>query len=171
MISTFTALFDANVLFGTRLRSLILELAKTGLFRARWSEDIHAEWMAAVVEKRPDLSIADLEPTRRAMDAAVPDCLVSGYEQLMPALELPDLNDRHVLAAAIVGKASVIVTFNRNDFPPTAVDRYGIHIKHPDEFLLDIDGIHSGILVVDLLPELFAQLFGEPLNTRTASSA
>jgi hypothetical protein len=81
------------------------------------------------------------------MDVAVPDCLVSGYEQLIPALELPDKNDCHVLAAAIVGKASVIVTFNGNDFPPAAVDRYGIHTKHPDEFLLDVDGIHSGVLV------------------------
>jgi hypothetical protein len=81
------------------------------------------------------------------MDAAVPDCLVSGYEQLIPALELPDKNDLHVLAAAIVGKASVIVTFNRDDFPCTAVDRYGIHVKHPDEFLLDVDGIDSGVLV------------------------
>jgi hypothetical protein len=53
MISTFTALFDANVFFGSRLRSLILELATTGLFRARWSEDIHTEWMAAVVKEAP----------------------------------------------------------------------------------------------------------------------
>jgi hypothetical protein len=64
MISTFTALFDANVFFGARLRSLILELATTGLFRARWSEDIHAEWMAAVVERYPDISINDLGPMR-----------------------------------------------------------------------------------------------------------
>lgn len=80
MISTFTAFFDANVFFGARLRSLILELATTGLFRARWSEDIHAEWMAAVVKKRRDLSLTDLESARHAMDDAAPDCLVSGYE-------------------------------------------------------------------------------------------
>jgi hypothetical protein len=73
MISTFTALFDANVFFGVRLRSLILELATTGLFRARWSEDIHAEWMAAVLEKYTDLSMTDLEPIRRRW---TPLCLI-----------------------------------------------------------------------------------------------
>lgn len=66
---------------------------------------------------------------------------------MIPSLELPDENDRHVLAAAIVGKASVIVTFNQDDFPRTAVDRYGIHVRHPDDFLLDVDGIDQGVLV------------------------
>ena len=81
------------------------------------------------------------------MDTAVPDCLVSGYEQLISSLKLPDENDRHVLAAAIVGKASVIVTFNLDDFPSAAVDPYGIHARHPDDFLLDVDGIDPGVLV------------------------
>lgn len=71
MLSTFTAFFDANALFGARLRSLIIELAQSGLFRARWSEDVHREWMQAVAAKR-GIDIERLEVTRRAMDAAVP---------------------------------------------------------------------------------------------------
>jgi hypothetical protein len=51
MISTFTALFDSNVLYGARIRSLLMELAMTGLFRARWSPDINREWLRAVHEK------------------------------------------------------------------------------------------------------------------------
>jgi predicted nucleic acid-binding protein len=118
VISTFTVFFDANVFFGARLRSVIVTLAQTGLFRARWSDDVHREWMRAVVEKRPDLTLEKLEPTRRAMDRAVPDCLVAGYEPLIPSLTLPDPDDRHVLAAAIAARASVIVTFNVTDFLP-----------------------------------------------------
>ena len=90
MISTFTAFFDANVFFGARLRNIIVTLAQTGLFRARWSDEVHSEWMRAVVEKRRNLTQEKLEPTRRAMDGAVPDCLVVGYEPLIPSLTLPD---------------------------------------------------------------------------------
>jgi hypothetical protein len=138
VISTFTVFFDANVFFGARLRSVIVTLAQTGLFRARWSDDVHREWMRAVVEKRPDLTLEKLEPTRRAMDRAVPDCLVAGYEPLIPSLTLPD---RHVLAAAIAARASVIVTFNVTDFPAAALQVHGMHAKHPDDFLLDIESL------------------------------
>jgi hypothetical protein len=51
MISNLTAFIDANVFFGARLRSLLLELAMTGLFRVRWSEDVHREWMNAVAAR------------------------------------------------------------------------------------------------------------------------
>lgn len=51
------------------------------------------------------------------MDANVRDCLVKGYQNLIPRLQLPDPNDRHVLAAAIRAKASRIIIFNLKDFP------------------------------------------------------
>jgi hypothetical protein len=79
MRADLTAFFDANVFFGARLRSLVMELAMTGLFRARWSEDVHREWMEAVSSRR-GLHISELDRTRKAMDRAVPDCLVTGYE-------------------------------------------------------------------------------------------
>jgi len=141
MISTFTAFFDSNVFFGTRLRSLCMEQALTGLFRARWSKDVHREWIAAVLEKRPDITAADLEKTRRDMDESVLDCVVTGYEELIPVLALPDADDRHILAAAIVARASVIVTFNERDFPADQLKPHGIHAAHPDDFLLDLDSI------------------------------
>ena len=86
MISTFTAFFDANVFFGARLRSLIMELAQTGLFRARWSEDIHREWMSKVEEHTAGrVTVSALEPTRRAMD---------GLRNLTSGLSCVDIN-RH----------------------------------------------------------------------------
>ena len=146
MISTFTAFFDANVFFGARLRSIIMSLAQTNAFRARWSEDIHREWMKAVIGRRADITLQSLEPTRRQMDAAVLDCLVTGYEGIIESVELPDPNDRHVLAAAIVAKSSAIVTFNLKHFPEKALQPYGIHTVHPDEFILDIDGLTNEAL-------------------------
>jgi hypothetical protein len=147
MISTFTAFFDANVFFGARLRSLVLELSKSGLFRARWSEHVHDEWIAAVLAKRADIDPIKLRVVRQLMNEAVPDCLVTGYEELIPSLSLPDPSDRHVLAAAILGSASVIVTFNESDFPQETLSPFGIHTRHPDLFLLETEGLDPGSLV------------------------
>ena len=141
MISTFTAFFDANVFYGARLRSHILFLAQTKLFRARWSDRVHDEWIRNLLEKRPSLQRADLMRTRQLMDAAVLDALVTGYEPLINAMDLPDPDDRHVLAAAVVCKASCIVTFNISDFPEESLAPYGLHAVHPDDFLRDVESV------------------------------
>ena len=80
------------------------------------------------------------------MDRAVPDCIVSGYEPLIPSLTLPDKDDRHVLAAAINAGADVIVTFNLKDFPDDVLAPYGIHTKSPDDFILDLESLHPTVL-------------------------
>ena len=58
------------------------------------------------------------------MDRHVPDCLVTGYEPIIPTLTLPDPDDRHVLAAAIRCGAGSIVTFNLGDFPASALGQF-----------------------------------------------
>jgi PIN domain len=131
----FIALYDACVLYPAPLRDLLMHLARTGTFRARWTERIHDEWMRNVLANRPDLTPAKLHRTRELMDAAVPDCLVTGYEDIEAGLQLPDVDDRHVLAAAICGQASVIVTFNLKDFPVTVLKPKGIEAQDPDEFI------------------------------------
>ena len=80
-------------------------------------------------------SYTALEHTRDLMNACTRDCLVTDYEALVPVLRLPDSNDRHVLAAAIVGRCDAIVTQNLRDFPEDAVGAHGIEVQHPDEFL------------------------------------
>ena len=107
----------------------------TGLYRARWTDDIHEEWISAVLEQRPDLSRAQLERTRSLMDEHVLDCKVRGYRELIPSLTLPDEKDRHVLAAAIRASAEVIVTLNLKDFPAEDIERFGIEAQHPDDFV------------------------------------
>ncbi len=135
-MATFTAFYDANVLYPAELRNLLMHLALTGLFRAKWSANVHEEWISALLEKRPDLTRAKLERTRALMDLHAVDALVTGYEDLIPRLRLPDPNDRHVLAAAIRGQAEVIVTMNLRDFPSEVVAPFGIEAQHPDQFIL-----------------------------------
>ncbi|WP_439630703.1 PIN domain-containing protein [Gemmata sp.] len=140
----FTALFDANVLYPAPLRDCVMRLALTGLFRARWSNDIHEEWIRNVLANRSDLTRERLERTRDLMNAHAGDCLVTGYEALVPSLALPDEGDRHVLAAAIAGRADVIVTFNLKDFPDDALRPFGVSVQHPDEFVCDLIDLDSG---------------------------
>lgn len=163
MISTFTAFIDANVFYGARLRSLVLFLAQTGLFRGRWSNDIHEEWISNLLEKRKDITRADLDRVRALMDLAVEDCLVFDYADLVPALALPDLNDRHVLAAAIKGRANVIVTFNQKDFPAETLHQYGMHSRHPDDFILDLFGLDEE-LCMDAVQADIAHYKNPPLT-------
>src|SRR5262249_50656252 len=57
-------------------------------------------------------------------------------EKHIPTLTLPDPDDRHVLAAAIEAKASVIVTFNLSDFPASALKAHPVRAIHPDKYLV-----------------------------------
>lgn len=142
MSGTFTAIYDSCVLYPAPLRDLLMHLALTGLFRARWTAQIHDEWMRNVLANRPDLKPEQLARTRELMDAHVLDCVVTGHEKLIEGLTLPDPDDRHVLAAAIRAGAEVIVTFNLSDFPEGRLEEFGVEAQHPDEFithLLDLD--------------------------------
>ncbi|WP_457789590.1 PIN domain-containing protein [Pseudomonas sp. PL-6] len=136
--SPFTAVYDANVLYPAPLRDLLMHLALTGLYRARWTALIHDEWKRNLLLNRQDLNQAQLDRTSAAMDRAIPDALVIGYEPLCAGLNLPDPDDRHVLAAAIKCNASVIVTFNLKDFPPEVLEPFEIEAVHPDDFIADL---------------------------------
>jgi predicted nucleic acid-binding protein len=135
MMTHLTVIYDASVLYPAPLRDFLMRLALTDLFRARWTADIHAEWSRNVLKSRPDLTPEQLERTRALMDANVRDCVVEGYQSLIPSLQLPDPDDRHVLAAAIRAQASVIVTFNLKDFPAKQIEQYSIEAQHPDAFI------------------------------------
>lgn len=134
-MNRFTVLFDACVLYPAPLRDLMMHLALTDLFRAKWTDAIHDEWIHSVLRDRSDLKSEQLERTRDLMNAHVRDCLVTGYEDLIPSLTLPDPDDRHVLAAAIRARADAILTFNLTDFPEETLSQYGIEAIHPDDFV------------------------------------
>lgn len=128
-------IYDSCVLYPAPLRDLLMRLALTDLYQAKWTKDIHREWICNLLKNRPDLLKERLEKTRSKMDLHVRDCLIEEYEELIDTLKLPDSNDRHVLAAAIKANAQTIVTYNLSDFPSLALSKYGVEAQHPDEFL------------------------------------
>jgi predicted nucleic acid-binding protein len=144
-VANFVAVYDACVLYPAPLRDLLLWLALTDLYRAKWSTDIHEEWIRNVLKERPELKVK-LARTRELMDCHARDCLVDGYKELIPGLTLPDPDDRHVLAAAIRSGAAVIVTFNLKDFPASALTPYGIEAQHPDDFIAHLLDLAPGLV-------------------------
>ena len=144
-MSAFIVVYDACVLYPAPLRDLLMRVATKGLVQAKWTDEIHEEWIRSLLEDRPDLTEEKLRRTQSLMNRAVPDCLVTGYEDLVPALKLPDPGDRHVLAAAIRAGAQTIVTSNIVHFPKRVLSQYDIEAEKPDAFLL-------GLIDIDVRP-------------------
>ena len=110
-----------------------MRLALTDLFKAHWTDRIHDEWINALLRAKKQSSDSLLR-VKELMDRHVRDAKVYGYEPLIEGLDLPDPDDRHVLAAAIRCNANAIVTFNLKDFPDASLRQSDIEVIHPDDF-------------------------------------
>lgn len=151
----FQALLDACVLYPASTRDTILSLADQGLFRPKWSKQIQGEWKRNLMANRPDIPEEILERTISQMEKSFPDAEIDGYEEIASNLSLPDPDDNHVLAAAIVGQVDVIVTNNTKDFPQDYLSRYNIEVVDPDSFIVNL---------IDLDPELALQAIQKQSN-------
>lgn len=131
-------------MYPNTLRDLLIRIAQLPhIVQAKWTDEILDEMLEALRKKRPDISEEKSGRLRERMIAAVRDCLVLGYQPLIEVLDLPDPDDRHVLAAAIRVNAQLIVTWNRKDFPAEKLAPWGIRAKSPDDFVRDVMGIDS----------------------------
>lgn len=137
-----TVVYDACVLYPAPLRDLLMRLALADVCRARWTNLIHDEWIRNVLKQRPELKPTDLARTRELMNSHAQDSLVTGFEHLIPSIDLPDPNDRHVVAAAIQAEASLIVTFNLKDFPRTQLKHFNLTAQQPDTFIVDLIALY-----------------------------
>ena len=133
----YTVLLDANVLYSVAISDALMEVAATGIYAAKWSKAIDDEWVRNLAKNKKRAE-ADFHTRRDSMHDACHDWEVpeEGWTLIEPCLSLPDVNDRHVLAAAVAGHADSIVTINIKDFPSSILEPLGITALHPDEFLL-----------------------------------
>ena len=129
------AICDACVLYPFHQRNILVQASVEGLYDARWTEEIHDEWMRNLITNIPAIPLERLHATRRLMEVALPAALVGDFHHHIGSVTLPDPADRHVVAAAIEAKASHILTWNLRDFPVDAVKKHGLVRKTPDEFL------------------------------------
>jgi predicted nucleic acid-binding protein len=146
----FIAVYDASVLYPSTTRDLLIRIAQAGLVRAKWTTTILDEVFGSLTKNRPDLDPAKLARTRDLMSGAIRDVHVVGHEPLIDVLDLPDPDDRHVLAAAIRARAQLIVTHNLRDFPADALRRWDVEAIGPDAFVraqvdLDRDLVYAAV--------------------------
>ncbi|MFD2768579.1 PIN domain-containing protein [Micromonospora eburnea] len=130
----FSVLLDANVLVPNALRDTLLRVAEADFYRPLWSQDILAETRRTILRLRPSIDPERLDAMFACMNEAFSDALVTGYESLIEGMT-NHMDDRHVLAAAVAGRADVIVTNNLRHFPQAAVGPLHIEVLAPDRFL------------------------------------
>lgn len=135
LLTAFPVLLDACALCNATISDFILWSAHFALFRPLWSK-------AIIDEVRRTLTRFGLPEPRilyllDQMKSAFPEAEVLDYEDIIPAMT-NDPKDRHVLAAAAVGKAQLIVTGNTRDFPPESLRPFHIETITPDDFLRDL---------------------------------
>jgi hypothetical protein len=129
------AVFDSCILYPFHLRNIVVQAAVDRLVEARWTDEIHGEWMRNLVVDVPAIPIERLQVTRRLMNKALPAATVGGYEQHIPRIILPDPDDRHVVAAGIAANASHVLTWNLRHFPANELKKFGLRRMTPDAFL------------------------------------
>jgi predicted nucleic acid-binding protein len=129
---------DACVLYSALLRDLWMRLTLEEAIDARWTMQIHDEWTRNALKNHPGSQPEQWQHVVELMDRHAGNALVTGFEPLIETLNLPDPDDRHVLATAIHCHASAIITINLRDFPEAALQPFKIKAVHPDDFLLEV---------------------------------
>lgn len=122
---------DANILHRAAIRDFILRAAEAGAIDVRWSGGV-------LDETRRSLESRGYEPNKvdrliRALRTAFPDAEVADFEHLIPKMQCSDPDDRHVLAAAIVGEADILVSDNSGDFPAETTSLHDLALMTGDE--------------------------------------
>ncbi|WP_405474552.1 PIN domain-containing protein [Paenarthrobacter ilicis] len=133
----------------------MLSLAFEGAYRFIFSEAILMEVEANEEINRVERGDSEEGAREKAshlvdrMRSSFGDSVVTNWEGLEGTYGLPDPDDEHVLAAAVVGGAGSIVTENYRDFPEEKIPA-GIQVVSAKDFAFDTVsmrpdlGLHAG---------------------------
>lgn len=135
----FRVLLDANVLVDAQVRDFFCHLAEAEFIEVRWTPAVLGETKRAL-EENLHLDSSATDRLLTTLQRAFPDAIVTGFEHLIGGLELPDPDDRHVLAGAIHGECDALVTFNIDDFPFEAAESHDLLVVSVDTMLKLIAG-------------------------------
>ncbi|WP_456388902.1 RSP_2648 family PIN domain-containing protein [Profundibacter sp.] len=160
-------LIDACVLYPTVMREVLLGVAAIGLFTPLWSGRILEEWARAAAKLGDgfeDMARGEIA----LLKARWPEAEVVYPAELEASLHLPDPNDTHVLAAAIAGKADVLLTMNLKDFPTRIVSAHGVVRRDPDGMLREMFADSPDVVgqVAENVRQVAEQLSGEAQDMR-----
>jgi len=149
MTGTPLVVLDACVLANFSLCDTLLRLAEPPrLFEPKWSEEIIRETARTLELKLgwPNSLTAHLQKELRAHFS---EAWISSYEPLIPRMT-NDEKDRHVVAAAVHGEASIILTLNLRHFSPEHLAMWGVCALHPQSFLIEIFREEQAVVMTKL---------------------
>jgi len=148
MHSDFPVVLDACVLANGRVCDLYLRLAETPrLYTPIWSSEILDEVHRTQTTKLKRPYSAKLAAFwRQEVERAFPEACVEGWQPLVAAMK-NDAKDRHVVAAAVKAKASMIVTFNLRHFPVETLKPWHVEALHPQDYLLVLWSMNPAVVM------------------------
>ena len=125
----------------------LLRAAEAELYQVYFSQEILDGATRNLVKKG---RMTDDKATRfqQMLKTYFPEAMVEVPPELVAVMN-NDPGDRHVVAAAIIAKAEIIVTSNLKHFPKSTLTPYNIEAWHPDDFLVHLD---------ELFPERMIQV-------------
>jgi len=130
---------DTNVLFPFSVMDLMLALTEDAVHEVIWTDRLLAEWERVIVgaQRRSAESAAAITAAIRDYfgDSRIPE---SAYAHLVDGMPSADPDDRHHIAAAVAGKAKLVITWNRSDFPAQQLSALGLRVADPDEYLCEL---------------------------------
>ena len=128
---------DANVFVSAWALDVVMCLSDGGLVYPLWSEAVLSEYVRAM-DGLGRGGIA--RRTRTVLERSYPYSLVEGWEGRVGCVDLPDPDDRHVVAAALEGECDAIVTYNLRDFPAERLATLGLRAVSPDDLVMELVG-------------------------------
>jgi predicted nucleic acid-binding protein len=150
-MSSFSAILDANVLFPSSLRDILLRTAAYNLYRVNFTDEILEEACRNLVNKGK-MREPKAASLKDAIKRAFPSACVYDYASLIPSMTNHE-KDRHVLAAAVKVGAQVIVTKNLKDFPIQSLEPFDIEAQSPDDFLRHLHSFDSDVVARNLVEQ------------------
>ena len=131
--SRFPVVLDSCVLYPMYLRDTLLRVAEAGLYRVHWSQEILDGALRNLVANQK-MQIQQVNRLEVQINRAFPDAMLNVTDRLIPCMDKYE-GDRHVLAAALIAKAHVIVTENIKHFPAVVLSQYQVEAQSADQFL------------------------------------
>ncbi len=135
-MAVFPVILDSCVLYPMYLRDTLLCAAEAELYRVHWSQKILDDAFDNLV-KDGRITPKNKEKLERCIKSAFPEATIEVTEKLIPCMDNHE-GDRHVLAAALIAKAQVIVTNNLKHFPRSSLEQFYIEAQSADRFLVSL---------------------------------
>lgn len=135
---------DSCVIFPMPLCDTLLRAAEANLYRVHFSQEI-LDGATRNLVKKGKMTEAKAARFQAMIKTHFPEAIVEVPEELVAAMTNHPA-DRHVVAAAIIAKAEIIVTTNLKHFPTEALAPFDLTAQHPDVFLTQMNELFPGLM-------------------------